>query len=194
VYRHRDEREAGVKFLVGKFPGCFFEDPKLRRPLKKNIVDDLNKEKVLNPEAVTQVIGWYQNHYSYKYSLIAGAPRIDLNGTKVGTVTLQEQAEALAQIAARKRQMKCAQVRRVLASMAAPPAPSQLSMRLDPRSWNGAEPTSARARKLRRVRRKRLHARLRKQPLVRSRRRSRYVSGSQNSKRPRRRDVKPWIM
>ena len=108
MYYHRDERDAGIKFLAEKYPKCFFEEPKLRRPLKKNIIDDLDREKVLNHEALTQVIGWYQNHYAYRYGLIAGAERIDLSGKKVGTVTPTEQEEARAWIAARKRQTSLA--------------------------------------------------------------------------------------
>jgi sRNA-binding protein len=102
---HRDERDARIKYLADKYPKCFFEDPHQRRPLKHNIIEDLEKENVLNHEALVQVLDWYKNHFAYRYAIIAGADRIDLDGNKAGTVTPREQAEAREWVVARKKQL-----------------------------------------------------------------------------------------
>jgi sRNA-binding protein len=104
MYWHKDQRDAGIKHLAEKYPKCFSENPSMRRPLKKNIIDDLDREKTLDHEALVQVLDWYCGHFIYRRGLIAGAKRIDLNGKEVGTVTPAEQEEARAWIAARKRE------------------------------------------------------------------------------------------
>lgn len=49
MHLHQDEREDYVKYLVDKFPKCFFEDPERRLPLKKNIVADLERQCGVEP-------------------------------------------------------------------------------------------------------------------------------------------------
>lgn len=105
MYYHRTDRDEGIRYLAEKFPACFAEDPGRRRPLKHNIILDLEKERVLNHEALVQILDWYMSHFVYRHGIIAGADRIDLNGRKVGTVTPTEQAEARAWITARKKEM-----------------------------------------------------------------------------------------
>jgi len=105
MYYHREDREQFIAYLAEKFPKCFFTDPHQRRPLKHNIAVDLERERVLDADKISQTLDWYQNHYSYRYSLVAGVQRIDLDGDKAGTVTPQEQADALAWVAARKREI-----------------------------------------------------------------------------------------
>ena len=87
TYYHRTDRDEGIRYLAEKYPACFAEDPGRRRPLKHNIILDLEKERVLNHEALVQILDWYQSHFVYRHGIIAGADRIDLNGRKVGTVT-----------------------------------------------------------------------------------------------------------
>jgi sRNA-binding protein len=41
---YRQELEDSVQLLAEKYPKCFFTNPRLRRPLKKNIVADLEKD------------------------------------------------------------------------------------------------------------------------------------------------------
>jgi sRNA-binding protein len=95
----RDDKEMIVRMLVEHYPKCFFAEPKLRRPLKSNIIADLQKDgfPVAN-ELTVAGVEWYKSHISYQYSLEAGAKRIDLNGKAVGTVTEKEFAEAQGKI------------------------------------------------------------------------------------------------
>jgi sRNA-binding protein len=67
--------------------------------LKHNIVADLQKDGMpMAYELVAAGVEWYQSHFSYLYSLQAGAKRLDLNGAEVGTVTKQEFMAAQAKI------------------------------------------------------------------------------------------------
>ena len=88
----RTEIDAMVKALADRFPKCFFEDPHLRRPLKQDILIDLQREG-LAPD-FKRAIKWYESHFAYQYALQAGNKRIDLNGNETGTVTEQEQHDA----------------------------------------------------------------------------------------------------
>ena len=106
MYYHKDEREEFIRYLADKFPKSFFDEPSQRRPLKLNILDDLDRQKVLDREKLTQALDWYQNHFVYQYGLIAGAERVDLDGNRAGTVTPKEAQEARARVAARKRELK----------------------------------------------------------------------------------------
>ena len=90
----RQTLDEYVEYLATKYPKCFFVDPRMRRPLKKTIVDDLRKERVLDDEKVEAATSFYMNHFGYQYQLRAGAERIDLDGSKVGVVTEQEQIGA----------------------------------------------------------------------------------------------------
>src|SRR5215510_5611624 len=40
----REESEEVIRQLAATYPKCFFEDPKLRQPLKKTIITDLQKD------------------------------------------------------------------------------------------------------------------------------------------------------
>jgi hypothetical protein len=92
---NRQEKEYGVRMLAEQYPKCFFEDPERRRPLKKNIIADLQKNNVtMASELITASVEWYESHIGYQYCLQAGRKRIDLNGNEVGTVTEQEQLAA----------------------------------------------------------------------------------------------------
>jgi sRNA-binding protein len=98
----RTESEDTIRMLAEQFPKCFFEDPKMRRPLKKDILADLQRDGLLAP-SFRSAVGWYQGNFGYQYTLQAGAKRIDLDGKEVDTVTEQEQRDAEKYIAERKR-------------------------------------------------------------------------------------------
>ena len=95
----RDESEDAITQLAEKYPKCFFEDPRLRRPLKKNIIADLQKDGFgMAYEIITAAVDWYENHLGYQRSIQVGVKRIDLNGKDVGTVTELEQRAAVKKI------------------------------------------------------------------------------------------------
>jgi ProP effector len=89
--------------LAARFPKCFFVDPSQRRPLKHDIIDDLEEQRCLDRARLEQAIDWYVSAYPYRYGLQKGGPRIDLNGNQAGVVTPQEAQEASAWITAQKR-------------------------------------------------------------------------------------------
>ena len=66
----------------------------MRQPLKKSIVADLEKDRVLDGEKRTAAVAFYTNDWTYQRALQAGVGRIDLDGTKAGTVTELEQRAA----------------------------------------------------------------------------------------------------
>lgn len=97
----RQDSEEVIQMLVDRYPKCFFEDPKLRLPLKRTIVADLYNDGVPRArELIAGGVEWYQSHFGYLYNLQAGAKRIDLNGNEVDTVTEQEYLAAQAKIKA----------------------------------------------------------------------------------------------
>jgi sRNA-binding protein len=96
LYRpNREESEAVIAALAESYPRCFFTNPQQRRPLKKNIVADLQKDGFgAASELLTAAISWYESHFSYQHNLQAGTKRVDLRGREVGTVTREEQLAA----------------------------------------------------------------------------------------------------
>jgi hypothetical protein len=92
----RDEHEQVIHMLCDHYPKCFFEDPRKRLPLKKNIAADIVKDSnfQVDPDRITGAIEWYRSHISYDYALTAGVKRLDLSGAAVGTVTEAEAAIA----------------------------------------------------------------------------------------------------
>jgi sRNA-binding protein len=106
AYRDRSESEHVIRMLAEKYPQCFFEEPKLRRPLKKTIVSDLTDDGFpVARELLAVAVEWYQSHFAYHYRLEAEAERIDLNGKAVGKVTEKEALDAQGYIAERQREM-----------------------------------------------------------------------------------------
>lgn len=87
----RDEKEDCIRMLAHQYPKCFFTDPRMRRPLKKSIVADLQIDGFQAArELIVAAVDWYQSHIGYLLTLQAGVRRIDLQGKEVGTVTEQE--------------------------------------------------------------------------------------------------------
>jgi sRNA-binding protein len=119
MYYHQHQRDEFVRYLAEMFPKCFFEEPDHGRPLKHNIIDDLEARKVLDRDKLLQTLDWYTGHFTYSRILIAGAERVDLDGTKAGVVTMKEQQDARTDLAARKRNKE--QYLRDQRQMQAPP-------------------------------------------------------------------------
>src|SRR5262249_19251363 len=108
---NRDECDAIIAQLVRLYPACFFEDPRLRRPLKKNILADLREAGVpFALEETAAAVKWYESHFAYQYALQAGAKRVDLAGRDAGTVTETEQRDAERYVVSRKQEMQAREV------------------------------------------------------------------------------------
>jgi ProP effector len=102
---HRTDRDAAIRDLAVQYPGCFFEEPTLRRPLKNSIVDDLGKDNAGDRGQLERVLDWYRSDFGYQRSLIAGAEKVDLNGKKAGTVTAKEQEDAHRYVRERQKEL-----------------------------------------------------------------------------------------
>jgi sRNA-binding protein len=91
--------------LAGKHPACFFENPRQRQPLKKGIIDDLRaQQRPWDERVMSEVLRLYTGHWGYLYAMIAGAWRVDLEGTRVERVTEQEAQEAYNRRTAEQRE------------------------------------------------------------------------------------------
>jgi sRNA-binding protein len=102
----REHLEAVIQKLAETYPKCFFETPQQRRPLKKNIILDLQKDGFpVASELLSTSIEFYMKHFAYQYSLETGAKRIDLHGNEVGTVTALEHDNAQKKIRTDKQKV-----------------------------------------------------------------------------------------
>jgi sRNA-binding protein len=94
----REDSENVVRMLVENYPKCFFDNPRQRRPLKKNIAADIIADKILEvtDELIIAAIDWYKTNIGYAgYALsVPGALRVNLNGDVVGKVTPMEASKA----------------------------------------------------------------------------------------------------
>ncbi len=89
----RDESENVVRMLCDNYPKCFFDNPRHRRPLKKDIAMDVIKDKNFDvePELIHAGIDWYKSHIGYHIVCSTpGTKRVDLNGKIVGTISESE--------------------------------------------------------------------------------------------------------
>lgn len=98
----REELENMVQYLANKYPKAFFVQSGLKRPLKRNIVDDLEKDGTLDADRRSNVVAFYTADWNYERALQVGSKRVDLNGKEVGTVTQLEQREALDRVRIQK--------------------------------------------------------------------------------------------
>jgi hypothetical protein len=96
----REQLEDCIHYLANKYPACFFEEPRMRRPLKKSIASDLEKDGV--SQEVMSALSYYMRNWGYQNCLQAGVERVDLDGKKAGVVTEQEHMEAQQRIRAEK--------------------------------------------------------------------------------------------
>jgi ProP effector len=88
--------QYGVELLKAHFPKCF-HDIKDIQPLKVGIKQDLVKllgtrEDIVIGDKACMVtsLAYYVNSISYLKNIIAGAPRIDLDGNPAGVVSAEE--------------------------------------------------------------------------------------------------------
>jgi sRNA-binding protein len=97
---NRDDLDRGVEILCEVYPAAFTLEGRNRRPLKKDIAEDIKADLVADPQSelrfvdVDVVIDWYCGHVGYHVnSSIAGANRYDRHGNIVGKITPSEAAE-----------------------------------------------------------------------------------------------------
>ena len=102
----RETIEELINYLAETFPKAIFTQPHLKRPLKKNVIADLEKNNILDPDKREAAIGFYTRDWAYERTLQAGAKRVNLNGVEVGTVTETEEREAKARVQAKKKEIK----------------------------------------------------------------------------------------
>jgi len=100
----RKNLEEGIRILADRYPACFFENPRFRRPLKKYIEDDLRNDGV--SEQVIAAVSFYMRHFDYQRCIQTGVQRVDLNGQKAGVVTEAEQRAAEKQIREEKEELQ----------------------------------------------------------------------------------------
>jgi sRNA-binding protein len=92
---NKSDADEYIRLLAERYPACFVEVGKNRRPLKKNIIDDLRqREPHWDEYAMQQVLGLYMSHWGYLYAMTPGAWRVDLDGKQVEKITQQEADEA----------------------------------------------------------------------------------------------------
>lgn len=106
----RAQIEDYIGYLCQRYPKCFFTNPHLKRPLKKDILDDLEKDGVLDDEKRTAAVAFYTRDWTYQSLLQAGTERIDLDGNRAGTVTQLEQHHAQKQVQQEKQQRREARI------------------------------------------------------------------------------------
>lgn len=90
-----------IRILCEEFPKTFFENPRLRQPIKKSIVADIEARQLpsLHEADIERAIGYYTSHYGYWKTLsMAGSRRLDLDGKPAGTVTEAEARAAIENI------------------------------------------------------------------------------------------------
>ena len=102
----REDIQEAIEYLVQMYPKAFFLQPHLKRPLKKNIIVDLERNHVLDGDKRTAAVTYYQNDWQYQNCLQAGDKRIDLNGQEAGTVTELEAIQARKRVQTQRQELK----------------------------------------------------------------------------------------
>jgi sRNA-binding protein len=75
----RSQLEELIDYLSVKYPKTFFTQPHLKQPLKKNILLDLERDRVLDEEKRVAAVTFYQNDWNYEATLLAGAKGLSEN-------------------------------------------------------------------------------------------------------------------
>jgi sRNA-binding protein len=103
----REQIEDTIRYLATLYPKAFFVERHLKRPLTKNILRDLEKDRVLvDDDRREAAINYYTQDWNYLETIVAGAKRVDLHGHEVGTVTMQEQLETQRKLKALKDELR----------------------------------------------------------------------------------------
>jgi sRNA-binding protein len=100
-----------IELLAARWPNCFFIYQTRRRPLKRGIRGDIwaALNNVITYTQLKAALGFYCLNHGHLLACKADAPRIDLDGNIVGTVSAEEAkccADRLAARSARKASKK----------------------------------------------------------------------------------------
>jgi ProP effector len=92
---------AVIKLLCDRFPQAFSARGQPRQPLKVGIHADLIAALggAVRPRELKSALRAYTSKPSYLRALVAGAPRVALDGSPAGTVTSEDEAAAKARLA-----------------------------------------------------------------------------------------------
>jgi ProP effector len=90
-----------IAALADLYPACFAVFQERRKPLKVGVRDDVIAalNGAITDKEVSRALRWYCGNSGYLKACVEGAPRIDLNGEAVGTVTAEEADNARARLA-----------------------------------------------------------------------------------------------
>ena len=69
LYLPRHELEDLISELSFSYPKCFFTNPYQKRPLKKNIMLDLEKDSMRTDDKLTSALNFYTRDWNYEYKL-----------------------------------------------------------------------------------------------------------------------------
>jgi sRNA-binding protein len=81
----RETLEELVAYLAATYPKAFFTQPQLKRPLKKNVIVDLERDNILDDEKREAAVSFYQREWHYEWTLIVGA----WNGDRIRTTRVR---------------------------------------------------------------------------------------------------------
>jgi ProP effector len=93
-----------ITVLADLFPACFTVFEQERRPLKIGIHLDVLAalDGAITPKECAKALRVYCANRCYLQSCVENAPRIDLDGNAVGTITAEEASHARRRLAQRK--------------------------------------------------------------------------------------------
>ena len=107
--RHKLDMAAGILRLAEAFPKTFFLYAAQRKPLKVGIHDDIRAAlgDAMGEDELSGVMRYYCGNEVYMKRCVAGAARIDLDGSPAGEVTAAE-AEHAAKLLQRRASKRAA--------------------------------------------------------------------------------------
>jgi ProP effector len=108
--RWHQDIDAILELLSERFRNCFFMFQQRRVPLKIGIADDIIAAlgDAIDRKLLGQALHVYTNNLHYRMAQKQGAPRIDLDGNEVGTVSEADALSAAKEVILRKTALRAA--------------------------------------------------------------------------------------
>jgi ProP effector len=91
--------EASISVLAEAYPAAFQIFEQRRKPLKLGIHHDVALAGIMSARQLKNALRFYVGNAFYLRSLRKDAPRVDLEGKAVGSVTAEEEAAAQVRLA-----------------------------------------------------------------------------------------------